>query len=72
MTGVYKLVHLPAVSAHQRAFRAPIALGDGISGNYDLIFLQRGRSITILKFFNLNASTAFEQELTAKLASRLR
>jgi hypothetical protein len=67
-----KPVRLPGVSARQRAFRAPIAISDSTSGNYDLILLQRGRSITILKFFDLNAPTAFEQELTAKLASRLR
>jgi hypothetical protein len=66
-----KPLRLPVVLARPRAFRAAIPIDAGVSANYDVIFLQRGRSVTLLRLVFLNAPDDLERHLTATLASRM-
>jgi hypothetical protein len=64
-------VRMPRVPAAIRAFRATLR-AEALTLNYDVIFLQRGRTVTILRLAFLNASTDLEPRLTAALAARMR
>jgi hypothetical protein len=65
-------LRLPKVSARLRAFRATLAAPDGLTLTYDVVFLQRGRAVTILELALLNAPADLESRLTAALAARMR
>jgi hypothetical protein len=67
-----KPLSISGLPSRVRAFRAAIEFEDGLSANYDLIFLARGRSMTILGFFAVNGPPDLEQTLAMKLAARLR
>jgi hypothetical protein len=66
-----RAVRLPRISADVRAFRATLTDED-LTLNYDVVFLQRGRIITILRLALLNAPGDLEPRLTAALAARMR
>jgi hypothetical protein len=70
--GPIRALALQAAPARARAFRVPIPIDRGMSVSYDLAFLERGRSLTILTLVTLNAPTELERELVGALASRLR
>jgi hypothetical protein len=67
-----RALRLPKVSAQMRAFRAVLAAEDGLVLTYDVVFLQRGRAVTILELALLNAPADLETRLTAALAARMR
>jgi hypothetical protein len=58
--------------ARVRAFRATVAVGDELAAKIDIVFLQRGRSVTILRFVFLNSPDDIEQGVTKALARRMR
>lgn len=66
-----RTLRLPRVSASLRAFRATLT-SDELTLNYDVILLQRGRVVTILRLALLNAPSGLESHLTAALAARMR
>lgn len=65
-----RTLRLPRVPASVHAFRAAFT-EDDLTLNYDVIFLQRGRAVTILRIALLNAPADLESQLTAALAARL-
>jgi hypothetical protein len=67
-----KALRVPGVSARLRAFRASLSLEGGIAANYDIVFLQRGRSVTLIAFLFLNAPDDLEGRVAAALALRMR
>jgi hypothetical protein len=67
-----RALRLPKISARLRAFRATFSVEPGFSANYDVLFLQRGRAVTLLRVALLNSPSDFETQLTAALASRMR
>jgi hypothetical protein len=66
-----RTLRLPRVSASVRALRATLT-SDELTLDYDVIFLQRGRVVTILRLALLNAPSGLESHLTAALAARMR
>ncbi len=58
--------------ARVRAFRASIPIEADSSADFDVVFLQRGRSVTILRFVFLNAPDELERHVSAALAKRMR
>jgi hypothetical protein len=67
-----RALRLPKLSARLRAFRTTFAVEPGFSVNYDVLFLQRGRAVTLLRVALVNSPSDFETQLTAALASRMR
>jgi hypothetical protein len=64
-------LRLGPLPARVRAFRVAFSEG-GLTGNTDMVFLQRGRSVAWLLVVTLNASPTIERDAIAKVASRLR
>jgi hypothetical protein len=62
---------LPHVAAAARGFRTVFSDED-ITVTHDVVFLQRGRSVTTLQIALLNAPGDFESKLLARLAARMR
>jgi hypothetical protein len=62
-----------AAPARVRAFRAVFTFDEiDATVNYDVVFLQRGRSVTILTFVFFNAGDDLERSVTSALAKRMR
>jgi hypothetical protein len=66
-----KSLKLGGVVARARAFRTAFRQDD-LTVNYDVVFLQRGRSVTTLQLALLNAPAGFESGLVARVAARMR
>ena len=64
-------LRLPKTSARLRAFRTTLS-EEAFSAYYDVLFLQRGRAVTLLRVVQLNWPGDLETQLTAALASRMR
>jgi hypothetical protein len=62
--------HFGGVPARVRAFRAT-GDADGSKVRPDLVFLQRGRSVAVLRFSFSAESTQFEHAAIVKVATRL-
>ena len=66
-----RTLRLPKTSARLRGFRTTLSEG-AFSASYDVLFLQRGRAVTLLRVVQVNWPGDFETQLTAALASRMR
>jgi hypothetical protein len=66
-----RALRLPKTSARLRAFRTTLA-EEAFSAYYDILFLQRGRAVTLLRVVQVNWPGDLETQLTAALASRMR
>jgi hypothetical protein len=66
-----RAVRFSGVPGRVKAFRAT-AFADGSPFRRDLVFLQRGRSVALLRFAFVAESTQFERAAIVKVAKRLR
>jgi hypothetical protein len=65
-----KPLHLPAGAARVRAFRTQLT-GEDITLTFDVIFLQRGRTVTSLQVALVNMPSDFEPNLITRLSNRM-
>jgi hypothetical protein len=65
-------LQLPGGRARLRAFRSAVEVEKTLSGKFDFVFLQRGRTVTILRFVFLNASADLERQLVTAVSARMR